>query len=295
MLSLFSPRGDRRTPSSNKHLTQSTSCLAVQKSPQPAPALRPKPATNEQLDYPVPPRSRSLLVYSRKRANSRVSCRSQVEEDEKARLSAIYNEYQRTEPAASTAAPSREDSARPSRNSSLLAKPPQSPSAPPPLSVNTHAQVPPSAANTAAIADTALTAPTPFVDPAADAASQDALSPVEDPVIEVRDKERQRETKRKAALFELVDTERSYTNDLRMVVELFLLPIQLLGNRKIVDVIFGDMVKITEMNGKMYIDMITRLGPLACKVDPERANRNRRKKKNAIRPSGVSHLSGPSR
>ncbi|KAJ2066232.1 hypothetical protein GGI16_009794, partial [Coemansia sp. S142-1] len=107
--------------------------------------------------------------------------------------------------------------------------------------------------------------------------------------------ERQRETKRKAALFELVDTERSYTNDLRMVVELFLLPIQLLGNRKIVDVIFGDMVKITEMNGKMYIDMITRLGPLACKVDPERASRNRRKKKNAIRPSGVSHLSGPSR
>ncbi|KAJ2492470.1 hypothetical protein IWW37_001374 [Coemansia sp. RSA 2050] len=218
-----------------------------------------------------------------------------VEEDEKARLSAIYNEYQRTEPAASTTALSCDDSARPSRNSSLLAKPPQSPSALPPLSVNTHAQVPPSAATTAAITDTALTAPTPFVDPAADVANQDALSSVEDPVLEVRDKERQRETKRKAALFELVDTERSYTNDLRMVVELFLLPIQLLGNRKIVDVIFGDMVKITEMNGKMYIDMITRLGPLACKVDPERANRNRRKKKNAIRPSGVSHLSGPSR
>ncbi|KAJ2471129.1 hypothetical protein EV174_006002, partial [Coemansia sp. RSA 2320] len=111
--------------------------------------------------------------------------------------------------------------------------------------------------------------------------------------------ERQREIKRKAALFELVDTERSYTNDLRMVVELFLLPIQLLGNRKIVDVIFGDMVKITEMNGKMYIDMITRLGPLACMVDPERASRNRRKKKNvsaAARPSGTPmHLSGPSR
>ncbi|KAJ2880400.1 hypothetical protein H4R27_004741 [Coemansia aciculifera] len=218
-----------------------------------------------------------------------------VEEDEKARLSAIYNEYQRTEPAAATTAPSREDSARPSRNSSLLAKQPHSPSAPPPLSVNTHAQVLPSAATTAAIADTALLAPTLFVDPASDVASQDALSTVEDPVLELRDKERQRETKRKAALFELVDTERSYTNDLRMVVELFLLPIQLLGNRKIVDVIFGDMVKITEMNGKMYIDMITRLGPLACKVDPERASRNRRKKKNAIRPSGVSHLSGPSR
>ncbi|KAJ2018320.1 hypothetical protein GGI14_002373 [Coemansia sp. S680] len=216
-----------------------------------------------------------------------------VEEDEKARLSAIYNEYQRAEPAAT--APLREDSARPSRNSSLLVKQPHSPSAPPPLSVNTNAQVPPSAATTAAIADTALLAPTPFIDPAADVASQDGLSTVEDPVLEVRDRERQRETKRKAALFELVDTERSYTNDLRMVVELFLLPIQLLGNRKIVDVIFGDMVKITEMNGKMYIDMITRLGPLACKVDPERASRNRRKKKNAIRPSGVSHLSGPSR
>ncbi|KAJ2816464.1 hypothetical protein FBU31_006567, partial [Coemansia sp. 'formosensis'] len=218
-----------------------------------------------------------------------------VEDDEKARLSAIYSEYQRAEPAAATTAPSREDSARPSRNSSLLAKQPHSPSAPLPLSVNTHAQVSPSAITTAAIADTALLAPTPFVDTAADVANQDPLLTVEDTILEIRDRERQRETKRKAALFELVDTERSYTNDLRMVVELFLLPIQLLGNRKIVDVIFGDMVKITEMNGKMYIDMITRLGPLACKVDPERANRNRRKKKNAIRPSGVSHLSGPSR
>ncbi|KAJ2743991.1 hypothetical protein GGI20_003318 [Coemansia sp. BCRC 34301] len=207
-----------------------------------------------------------------------------VEQDEKARLSAIYNEYQRTEP-------SREDSARPSRNSSLLAKQPHSPSAPPSLSVNTHAYVSPSAA----IPDTALPAPTPAVDPGTEHTGQEILSETEDAALEVRDRERQRETKRKAALFELVDTERSYTNDLRMVVELFLLPIQLLGNRKIVDVIFGDMVKITEMNGKMYIDMITRLGPLACKVDPERASRNRRKKKNAIRPSGVAHLSGPSR
>ncbi|KAJ2580182.1 hypothetical protein GGH95_002730, partial [Coemansia sp. RSA 1836] len=217
-----------------------------------------------------------------------------VEDDEKARLSAIYNEYQRTEPAAATA-PSREDSARPSRNSSLLAKHPHSPSAPPSLSVNTHAHVLPSIPTTAAVPDTALPAPTPAADHAAELANQELLPVVEDTILEVRDKERQREIKRKAALFELVDTERSYTNDLRMVVELFLLPIQLLGNRKIVDVIFGDMVKITEMNGKMYIDMITRLGPLACKVDPERASRNRRKKKNAIRPSGVSHLSGPSR
>ncbi|KAJ2815873.1 hypothetical protein GGI24_005906, partial [Coemansia furcata] len=199
MLSLFSPRGDRRTPSSNKHLTQSTSCLAERKSPQPTSALRPKPATNEQLDYPVPPRTRSLLIYSRKRANSRATFRSQVEDDEKARLSAIYSEYQRAEPAAATAAPSREDSARPSRNSSLLAKQPHSPSAPLPLSVNTHAQASPSAITTAAIADTALLAPTPFVDTAADVANHDPLLTAEDAVLEVRDRERQRETKRKAA------------------------------------------------------------------------------------------------
>ncbi|KAJ2711101.1 hypothetical protein H4R19_003411, partial [Coemansia spiralis] len=109
------------------------------------------------------------------------------------------------------------------------------------------------------------------------------------------DRERQREGKRKAALFELVDTERTYTDDLRMVVELFLLPIQLLGNRKIVEVIFGDMVKITEMNGKMYKDMITRLGPLACLVDEKSASRNRRKKRNALKTAATSHMSASTR
>ncbi|KAJ2291913.1 hypothetical protein IWW55_005896, partial [Coemansia sp. RSA 2706] len=121
----------------------------------------------------------------------------------------------------------------------------------------------------------------------------DSTAKVSDPAQELLEKERQRESKRKAALFELVDTERTYTDDLRMVVELFLLPIQLLGNRKIVDVIFGDMVKITEMNGKMYFDMITRLGPLACLVDPKRAGRNRRKKKNALRSAASPHVGNP--
>ncbi|KAJ1997708.1 hypothetical protein GGI04_005301, partial [Coemansia thaxteri] len=203
------------------------------------------------------------------------------EEEEKARLNAICVEYQGRAGADSATTHLREDSVRPSRTSSLIAKQlPPSPSLPPPLlgsvapsslSIDTQTLAPNSAALTA-VADSSL--------PADLYASNDESSIAEDPALQARNMERQREIKRKAALFELVDTERSYTNDLRMVVELFLLPIQLLGNRKIVDVIFGDMVKITEMNGKMYIDMITRLGPLACMVDPERASRNRRKKKN---------------
>ncbi|KAJ2760520.1 hypothetical protein IWQ57_006285, partial [Coemansia nantahalensis] len=55
------------------------------------------------------------------------------------------------------------------------------------------------------------------------------------------------------------------------------------------------MVKITEMNGKMYRDMITRLGPLACLVDEKSASRSRRKKRNAQRSAASPHPSAGAR
>ncbi|KAJ1647881.1 hypothetical protein J3B02_001298 [Coemansia erecta] len=236
-----------------------------------------------QIEYAVPPRARSLAPFVRAANNSAKNnhhiagiSRIQVEEEEKARLNQIYNEYQCLGKAAALDAPAQAQAqaqvqspgasvAGPSRSSSLakkntelaIAAGPSSPT----LSVNTQAVRHSRSNSSSEIADAAR---------------------------EIMEKERQREIKRKAALFELIDTERSFTKDLRMVVELFLLPIQLLGNRKIVEVIFGDLVKITEMNGMMYKDMVTRLGPLACLVDPERANRNRKKKKAPIKLSSSS-------
>ncbi|KAJ2549200.1 hypothetical protein EV175_004537 [Coemansia sp. RSA 1933] len=262
--------------------------------------------------YPVPPRSRSLTHYHRKQPYNNGGPYSYVQveqndaEREKQRLSDIYREYEQMEPG-STISP-REFPATPSRSSSLArskqSEKSDASSVPPELSVDTHPSVlrgssndeaTATAAATANVASTATASSDTNIDTATAPAQsqgrsrQDSTSLIESAARQISEKERQREIKRKAALFELVDTERSFTNDLRMVVELFLLPIQLLGNRKIVDVIFGDMVKITEMNGKMYFDMITRLGPLACFVDPERASRNRRKKKHAAGPRSAGH------
>ncbi|KAJ2158637.1 hypothetical protein GGF46_003637 [Coemansia sp. RSA 552] len=201
-----------------------------------------------------------------------------VEDEEKAQLSAIYNEYK---DGTSSAAPSREDSALPSRTSSLSVKPTAAtvPEGPASLSVDTDVKQP---------LDESPSAPADMQDSSTQLPEYDQKEGMSSVALAARDileKDRQRESKRKSALLELVATEKTYTDDLRMVVELFLLPIQLLGNRKIVDVIFGDMVKITEMNGKMYFDMITHLGPLACFVDSKRAGRNRRKKKTALKPA----------
>ncbi|KAJ1843370.1 hypothetical protein LPJ73_005512, partial [Coemansia sp. RSA 2703] len=226
-----------------------------------------------------------------------------VEEEEKARLSQIYTEYQRQNNSATSAALSQADvTTRPSRSSSLGNKQQHQDqqagllvnTGSSALTVNTHAEIIPSAALDAAT----LNAMDNTSDPTQHTASltrRDSSSEIADAAREIIEKERQRETKRKAALFELIHTEQGFTKDLRMVVELFLLPIQLLGNRKIVEVIFGDLVKITEMNGMMYTDMVNRLGPLACLVDPERASRNRRKKKAAIKLSTSSHIPGQPR
>ncbi|KAJ2134407.1 hypothetical protein IW136_004664, partial [Coemansia sp. RSA 678] len=197
-------------------------------------------------------------------------------EQEKARLNAIADEYQNNN---SSGVPSRDGSGLPSRTSSLSAKP-----ADVSLELSVVTQIKKLSSDESASYTDVKDPPLPQY------SRNDSDIKKIDPVDEVLEKERQREGKRKAALFELVDTERTYTDDLRMVVELFLLPIQLLGNRKIVDVVFGDMVKITEMNGKMYFDMITRLGPLACLVDPKRAGRNRRKKKNALKAAASPHI-----
>ncbi|KAJ2451462.1 hypothetical protein EV183_003596 [Coemansia sp. RSA 2336] len=186
-------------------------------------------------------------------------------EAEKAQLNAIADNH-------SSAVPSCQDSARPSRSSSVGKLEGAVLPAPSELSVVTQIN------RLETIEDSPQTS------------HIDSKGGVDDKARNMLEEERQREGKRKAALFELIDTERTYTDDLRMVVELFLLPIQLLGNRKIVDVIFGEMVKITEMNGKMYFDMITRLGPLACLVDPKRAGRNRRKKKHALKTAASPHV-----
>ncbi|KAJ2796881.1 hypothetical protein H4R20_005385, partial [Coemansia guatemalensis] len=212
----------------------------------------------------------------------------QIEDDEKARLNAIYSEYQDS---ASSATPPSSESHRPSRSSSIAKRPTPAAvaEAAEALRVNTNPQnLEDGLSDDAEPKDSFSQPPPPLQSLRTD---QDGIVGSSDAARLQLEMERQRESKRKAALFELVDTERTYTDDLRMVVELFLLPIQLLGNRKIVDVIFGDMVKITEMNGKMYLDMITRLGPLACLVDPKRASRNRRKKKNALKPTVSSHIS----
>ncbi|KAJ1814647.1 hypothetical protein LPJ75_002679 [Coemansia sp. RSA 2598] len=219
-----------------------------------------------QPNYAVPPRSRSLAPFvvratnhvAKRNDGTAFGSRIQVdEEEEKARLNQIYSEYQHLgNPAAQAQSPGG-SAAGPSRSSSLVKK---------------NADL---AATVANDSSASLSVNTQVVAHSRNNSS----SEIADAAREIVEKERQRELKRKAALFELVDTERSFTKDLRMVVELFLLPIQLLGNRKIVEVIFGDLVKITEMNGLMYKDMVTRLGPLACLVDPERANRNRKKKK----------------
>ncbi|KAJ1938163.1 hypothetical protein FBU59_004529, partial [Linderina macrospora] len=107
------------------------------------------------------------------------------------------------------------------------------------------------------------------------------------------EKRRSEDTKRKEALFELVRTERKYTSDLRLIVELFLLPIQYLGNRRVVDVIFGDLVKIAEMNNKMYLEMEQRLGPMYVFVNPDKAQKN--KKRGAVRSSQSSHATSTHR
>ncbi|KAJ2601820.1 hypothetical protein H4R99_002874 [Coemansia sp. RSA 1722] len=306
MLSLFSTRGDRHKSEKTTHsrdssdttalssarkLTRSlTLSSAASKSSSKTTKMPPSvarqhnkptaadislPLFPNQREYAVPPRSRSLAPFVRaanRNANNNPGAsgfRVQIEEEEKARLNEIYSEYQRLGKPAALDAPMQSPSgSAPSRSSSLVKKHTD-------LAVVTAGAESPSSSlsvNTQAV----------------DISQNNSSSEIADAAREIIEKERQRELKRKAALFELVDTERSFTKDLRMVVELFLLPIQLLGNRKIVEVIFGDLVKITEMNGLMYKDMVTRLGPLACLVDPERASRNRKKKKTFIKPSASS-------
>ncbi|KAJ1892894.1 hypothetical protein LPJ66_006078, partial [Kickxella alabastrina] len=220
----------------------------------------------------------------------------QVEEHVETRPSDIRNEHQQLTRTESAGAPPRYKLAnRPTRISSLMGKHP-----PPPISVartglnaDTFASALPSAA-----LDTAKTECTPTINMAEKSgwhSGEDNSPAIADAMRVIAEKERRREVNRKAALFELIETERSFTKDLRMIVELFLLPIQLLGNRKIVEVIFGDMVKITEMNGMMYSDMVMRLGPLACLVDPERASRNRRKRKPPLKQSGSTNASAHTR
>ncbi|KAJ2501200.1 hypothetical protein GGH96_002121 [Coemansia sp. RSA 1972] len=299
MLSLFSTRANRRgsKPDSSRlpelpELPESP--LSVRKSSlSSALSRRRKTTATANIDHnhthhPFPPRSRSLVPYPPSPVNDIDDsfCLLQVEgteedeekedaEQEKARLNAIADEYQNN----SSGVPSRDDSALPSRTSSLSAKP-----ADVSLELSVVTQIKKLTSDESASYTDAKDPPLPQY------SRNDSDIKKIDPVDELLERERQREGKRKAALFELVDTERTYTDDLRMVVELFLLPIQLLGNRKIVDVVFGDMVKITEMNGKMYFDMITRLGPLACLVDPKRAGRNRRKKKNALKAAASPHI-----
>ncbi|KAI9506175.1 hypothetical protein GGI25_005705 [Coemansia spiralis] len=328
MLSLFSSRGDRRSKKQNQKSSKSQSQSSSQSQPASFPAIRKastastsstlsssslSPSDNHfkstapdynfptynDYGYPIPPRSRSLMSYTRKLQSysdthsvTYMQVEQQDAEKEKQRLSDIYKEYEQMVPGA-TISP-RDFPARPSRSSSLAHSSQNNKTnsnLPASLSVDTNIpNIHGSGIDDSA--DTGMETATAQAQSSGHT-RQDSTTLIETAAREIREKERQREVKRKAALFELVDTERSFTNDLRMVVELFLLPIQLLGNRKIVDVIFGDMVKITEMNGKMYFDMVTRLGPLACFVDPERASRNRRKKKNiALKSSAPSHVSG---
>ncbi|KAJ2722203.1 hypothetical protein GGI07_003480 [Coemansia sp. Benny D115] len=291
MLSLFSSRGYRQKPTKQSSNRSKPAALPSKPTPQISKSDITAPHLPTRCDYPIPPRSRSLTHRNRSTKNDNNGVRAgavacvQIEEEEKARLSAICKEYQDQPPAAGTSVPSRYDSvARPSRSSSLTGKQGahQIAVSTSPLSIDTNAQALPSAA---------LETPTANTGEQSAAASVHAAEfpDVTDDERALLEKDRQRESKRKAALFELVDTERSFTKDLRMVVELFLLPIQHLGNRKIVEVIFGDMVKITEMNGMMYRDMVERLGPLASLVDPERASRALRKKKTPLRLSNSSH------
>ncbi|KAJ2724133.1 Intersectin 1 (SH3 domain protein) [Coemansia sp. Benny D115] len=82
-----------------------------------------------------------------------------------------------------------------------------------------------------------------------------------------------RRERRFSALCELVETEKNLIRDMQMVIELFLLPVQLLGNAKIADTMFGDLVKITTLNRAMYADIADKMGPLIGLVDPERMQR----------------------
>ncbi|KAI8320366.1 hypothetical protein GQ54DRAFT_312740 [Martensiomyces pterosporus] len=223
-----------------------------------------------------------------------------VEDSDRARLGTIYSEYQAvpSKHHATKISPARDDSAKgpsntSSRNSSLVGKKGkeiasagnEKASPPAPLTVDTQAS-----ANCNNLEDaSALTSR-----PSSSSTHQrsDSRTEIAEAEKQISKKEKEREIKRKAALFELVDTERTYTNDLRLVVELFLFPVQYLGNRKIVDVIFGDLVKVTEMNSKMYLDMVARLGPLAVFVDPEKANRKKKKRSNVVRSSNSSYTSG---
>ncbi|KAJ1893121.1 hypothetical protein LPJ66_005943, partial [Kickxella alabastrina] len=262
------------------------------------------PQTTALYDYPIPPRTRSLITHLRhsKNINSNAASTAhfitniQVEEHVETRPSDIRGEHQQLTRTESAGAPPRYNLAnRPTRISSLMGKHP-----PPPISVartELNADTLASALPSAAL-DTAKTECTPTINMAEKSGwhtDEDNSPAIVDAMRMIAEKERRREVNRKAALFELIETERSFTKDLRMIVELFLLPIQLLGNRKIVEVIFGDMVKITEMNGMMYSDMVMRLGPLACLVDPERASRNRRKRKPLLKQSGSTSASAHTR
>lgn len=309
LVALFSSRSDRRRTASTKKRTR-----ALQRRTQNQQQHTDSNDTNDVHDgeYPIPPRSRSLLHNSTNtnRIDTGYVHIQQVEDEEKARLNYIINEYSQMDYAPSIAAPavtanpatnflSIDDGVSnkpPLRSTSLASKPlppdPSSNSSSPspvidalnarPQSLNTH--VSGSTGRRTSPSGTTKELPTPN---AADATATPPDLSNGSPGAKGASVIRKEEIKRKAALFEILTTERSYTNDLRIMVELFLLPIQLLGNRKIVEVIFSDLIKITEMNSMMYTDLIKRMGPLAALADPEHANRIRKKKKSkAMRGGG---------
>ncbi|KAJ2343597.1 hypothetical protein GGF43_005660, partial [Coemansia sp. RSA 2618] len=115
------------------------------------------------------------------------------EEQEKARLNAIADEYQNN---SSSAALSREDSALPSRTSSLGAKPSGMPDDVKPLALSVVTGMKKLSHEDAEYADS----PEP---PLPQYSRNDSTSKDVDPVEALLEKERQREGKRKAALFEL--------------------------------------------------------------------------------------------
>ncbi|KAJ2817722.1 hypothetical protein IWW50_006067, partial [Coemansia erecta] len=216
MLSLFSTRANRRgsKPDASQ---QPEPSLTIRKSSLPSAfSRRSKTTATENAEHaktyhPFPPRIRSLALYPPSPDDSNTSfCPLQVEgdeegekeatedeEQEKARLNAIADEYQNN---SSSAALSREDSALPSRTSSLGAKPSGMPDDVKPLALSVVTGMKKLSHEDAEYADS----PEP---PLPQYSRNDSTSKDVDPVEALLEKERQREGKRKAALFELVDTE----------------------------------------------------------------------------------------
>ncbi|KAJ1966035.1 hypothetical protein GGI12_000353 [Dipsacomyces acuminosporus] len=87
---------------------------------------------------------------------------------------------------------------------------------------------------------------------------------------QIKENELKGAKKHKAALFELIETEKRYISDLRLAESLFSYRIQCLGSRDVVDKIFGDMPRIAQVNTRMYLDLLRCLGPLSALIETER-------------------------